>query len=100
MNLLSPTQANGPIVLCWEGAGAMAWKLLGSCPEGPHGGPSLFAWPQNGSAVTHAEGSGPTRGYLVLALPAGGSRWGAHRSSSEKGPILTSHPFLGDQDPA
>lgn len=69
VNLLSPTQAKGPIVLCWKGAGASAWELLGSCPEGHRRSP--FAWPQNDSSVIHTEGSDHSRGYLVLALPAG-----------------------------
>ena len=51
VNLLSPALANGAIVLCCEGAGALAWELLGSCPEGHRGGHSFFAWPQNGSSV-------------------------------------------------
>lgn len=51
VNLLSPTLANGVIVLGWEGAGALAWELLGTCPEGHRGGRSFFAWPQNGSSV-------------------------------------------------
>lgn len=67
MNLLSPTPANGPIVLCWEGAEARAWEWPGSRPEGHRGGHSLFAWPQNGSSVIHVEGAGHSRGYLVVA---------------------------------
>ena len=51
VNLLSPTLANGVIVLGWEGAGALAWELLGTCPAGHRGGRSFFAWPQNGSSV-------------------------------------------------
>lgn len=43
VNLQSSTLANGTIVLCWERAGAWAWELLGACPEGHRGGPSLFA---------------------------------------------------------
>lgn len=78
----------------------MAWELLGSCPEGPHGAHSLFAWPLNGPAVTQAEGSGPTRGTLFLALQLAVRGAGTHRSSSGKGPLLASHPFLGDQGPA
>lgn len=51
VNLLSPTLANGAIVLCCEGAGALAWELPGACPEGRRRGHSFFAWPQNGSSV-------------------------------------------------
>lgn len=75
VSLLAPTQANGPIVLCGR-AEALVWGLLGSCPEGHPGRPSLFPWSQSGSSVTRAEGSGHSRGYLVLAFPTGSSGCG------------------------
>lgn len=34
-NLLSPTLANGAIVLCWEGAGSLSLGTAGRLPRGP-----------------------------------------------------------------
>lgn len=58
VSLFSPTLANGVIVLGWEGPGALAWELLGTCPEGHRGGRSFFAWPQNGLLCSDTDGSG------------------------------------------
>lgn len=93
VNLLSSTQANGPIVLLWERAEAWAWELQRSCPERHHGGHSLFAWPQNDSSVIHAEGSGHSRGYLVIA-PNGQFRvWVPTRGPLKKGSDLPPDHF-------
>lgn len=100
VSLFSPTLANGVIVLGWEGAGALAWELLGTCPEGHRGGCSFFAWPQNGSSVLGHRWFRPQWGYLVLVLPAvGGSRHGCPTQGSLKGAPTPLRPTAGKLRP-